>query len=148
MKNLHWGHGIIALFLVFAAIIFVLVWVSMNTKVELVTDNYYEKELQYQKQINTIKNSDALEKKVNVVQNDSSIIFTFPNIASIQKYSGEIFLFRPSDQASDFKIPVKLDSTYSQKISTISRQKGMWKSKISWAANGTEYYYEQPIVIQ
>jgi hypothetical protein len=48
---MSWGKGIILVFVVFVLGIGVLVYRSMTKNIDLVTTNYYEKELKYQEQI-------------------------------------------------------------------------------------------------
>ena len=47
----NWGTGIFLLYAGFAAVTIALVIFAMTKKVDLVTDNYYDKELKYEEQI-------------------------------------------------------------------------------------------------
>jgi hypothetical protein len=49
--KLNWGTGIVITIIVFPLISFAMIFHFMNQKVDLVTDNYYEKTLVYQNQI-------------------------------------------------------------------------------------------------
>lgn len=148
MKKISWGQGIVLSFILFAIGTFVLLYISLNTKVELVTDNYYEKELQYQKHIEIVKNTQSLSESVTAIQTTDAVIIKFPAIAEFLTYSGEITFFRSSDLKQDFRIAVNIDSQYVQTIPFGSKPKGMWRIKMKWFANSNEYYFEQPLVIQ
>lgn len=148
MKRPNWGTWIVISFILFAAATFVMVSISMNQSVDLVTENYYEKELQYQDHIDVVKNTNALEGKVTFTFASSAVKVTFPGIDAPSKYSGVITFFRPSDKTKDFTQKVNIDSTYSQTIATDKLLKGMWRMKLSWKVGRQHYYTEQPIIIQ
>lgn len=148
MKKLNWGSWLVISFALFAFATFTMIYISMNQSIELVTDDYYEKELKYQDHIDVVKNTNALEGKVTFVFTSSTVTMTFPNIDMPSKYSGAIMFFRPSDKTKDFSQAVNVDSTYSQTISTDKLLKGMWRVKISWIVGRQNYYTEQPVIIQ
>lgn len=147
-KKLNWGFWIVISFILFALGTFVMVYISMNTKVELVTDDYYEKELKYQQHIDIIKTTNALEGKVQFEFTAQQLSVTFPHVENPEQYSGTIYFFRPSDKTKDFSTAIQLDSVYSQEISTEKLLPGLWRVKISWKVGSQDYYYEQPVIIQ
>ncbi|MEW5798319.1 MAG: FixH family protein [Bacteroidota bacterium] len=148
MKKINWGSWIVLSFVVFALGTFTMVYISMNSRVDLVTDDYYEKELKYQDHIDVLKNTNAIESKVSFTLNRSSISISYPNIDAPSNYSGVVMFFRPSDKTLDFSRPVSIDSTYSQTIATDTLLRGMWRVKISWDVGEKQYYTEQPVIIQ
>ena len=147
-KKLSWGFWIVVSFILFGMGTFVLVYISMNASVDLVTEDYYEKELKYQQHIDVVNSTNALEGKVEFQFLPSSLNIKFPPAGEPGRYAGTIFFFRPSDKKKDFTTEVKLDSAHSQRISTEKLQHGLWRVKISWSIGGKEYYYEQPVVVQ
>ena len=114
----------------------------MNQKVDVVTENYYEKELKYQEQIDRIARTKALRDTLKIENTGSVLIIKFPNIPDKAKGKDLIHLYRPSDQSMDVKIPVMPDSTNSQTVSTERLQRGYWKMQINWTSEGKEYYHE------
>jgi hypothetical protein len=146
--KLNWGFWIVVSFILFAAGTFVMVYISMSTKVELVTDDYYEKELKYQNQIDLVKRSNALEQPVGMEFTSSSLVLRFPNIDNKDNYTGTIFFFRPSDKRGDFTRKINLDTSYSQSFETALFAQGLWRAKIFWNVRDQQYYSELPIIIQ
>jgi hypothetical protein len=138
----NWGSGIVLAFILFAAGTLVMVFISMNSKTELVTDHYYEKEQQYQKQIDILENTRTLEENISCALKNDTVFISFPVIASYGDYSGQITLFRPSRQEEDFSLPVILDSSYTIAVSMKHRNSGLWKIKIPWQVHSTQYYFE------
>ncbi len=116
----------------------------MNQDVDLVTDNYYDKEVKYQQQIDTEKRTDALEKNIDVNILNNTLIVTFPDSSNV---NGELYFYRPSDFKKDFKIPIKIDNKREQAVNISKVEKGYWKLKVSWNMNNYEYYSEKSIYI-
>ena len=144
----NWGFGIVVSFVLFALGTFVMVYISVSTNVDLVTDDYYEKELKYQQHIELVKSTSALEQNIGLDITASNIVLKFPNLASTGSYSGTVFFFRPSDKRGDFQKSVSLDSTYSQIFPIEKMKQGLWRAKIFWTVDKKEYYSELPIIIQ
>lgn len=146
--KMNWGFWIVVSFILFAVGTFFMVYISMTTRVELVTDDYYEKELKYQNQIELMKRSNALEQPVGMEFVSSTVVLRFPNIDKKDNYSGTIYFFRPSDKSGDFKSDIKIDTSYSQAFETSMFSRGLWRAKIFWNAGSQQFYSELPIIIQ
>lgn len=143
---MSWGKGIIIVFILFVIGIGVMVYKSMSKNVDLVTTNYYEKELKFQEQINKVNNSNSLKEPLKVEITEGGIYLLFPvNTADV---TGEIAFYRPSDARGDFKIPVKPESGGKQFVSTVSLKKGMWKVQVNWNSAGKDYFNEEKVMIQ
>jgi hypothetical protein len=148
MKKFNWGHGLVLSFILFAIGTFVMVYIAMTTKVDLVTDDYYEKELRYQQQIDIMNNSNDLDEKISISFSDDTIMVRYPKIGDWNSYRGTVSLFRPSDKSKDSTIVVALDSSFRQSIHSAALAAGLWRMKIAWSVDGKEYYHEQPLMIQ
>jgi hypothetical protein len=144
----NWGTWIVVSFILFAAGTFVMVYISMSTDVDLVTEDYYEKELKYQDHIDLVKGTNALDGQVAMEFSDTMLRISFPAIGARETYSGAIQFFRPSDKKSDFILPVSVDSSYSQSIPVSLFAKGLWRVKIAWNVGKQNYYSEQPVLVQ
>lgn len=143
----NWGFGIVLSFILFALAVFVMIYISISTNVDLVTEDYYEKELKYQQHIELVKNTSALPQTIETEVSASNIILKYPQLGSTSAYSGTIFLFRPSDKRGDFQKNVNIDSLYTQSISIQTMEQGLWRAKIYWSVNNKDYYSEIPIII-
>jgi hypothetical protein len=143
--KLNWGKGIFLSFIVFALAMAYIVIFPFNQKVELVTDNYYEKEIKYQEQIDKQERTALLSESLSVTNDLKELKITFP--PSYQNVTGEILFYRPADAKKDFSLPISADSSGSQLIDISPLIPGYWKIKILWNMNGTQYYYEKNIMI-
>nr|AOR51183.1 hypothetical protein [uncultured bacterium pAM1] len=146
--SMNWGTWIVISFIVFAAGTFAMVYISMSTRVDLVTDDYYEKELRYQEHIDLVKGTNALDGQVTLDLTDAMVRLKFPNIGTRDAYSGSIQFFRPSDKGSDFTLPVAVDSSYGQSVPAALFSKGLWRVKMSWIVGNQHYYSELPLMMQ
>jgi len=94
-----------------------------------------------------VKNTNALEQKIDVELSPASLMLKFPNIDDPKLYSGTIYLFRPSDKRGDFSKEIKIDSMYRQSLDMTLFSKGLWRIKISWNVRGQQFYSEIPVII-
>lgn len=146
--KMNWGSWIVVSFVIFAAGTLAMVYISMTTKVDLVSDDYYEKELQYQNHIELVKSTNALEQKVALEFINDSFVIRFPNVGKNNEYSGTIFFFRPSDKRGDFTRDVNVDSVFTQTFQTNIFSQGLWRAKIYWNVGSLQFYSELQIIIQ
>jgi len=147
MKNISWGTKIAILYISFVILIIGMVVLSMQQKVELVSDDYYANELAFQNKINEMNNANTLTEKVthNIYNNTFSV--AFPSIFKNKKLTGNIEFYRPSDKSKDLKLPIQLNENLEELIDLKRLSKGMYKMNISWTADNTDYFTEETIVI-
>jgi len=144
----NWGTGIFMLYTGFALATIALVIFAMNKKVDLVTDNYYDKELKYEEQIQKEKNLGLLSEKPVVELLKDSIKINFPAVFNSDSLKGSLHFYRPSDSGKDFEMDLKPDKNNLQVVSTYKFAKGMWKLKINWFYNNQGFYTEKSLFIQ
>jgi len=147
MVKIGWGTKIAILYIGFVLLIITMVIMCINQKVDLVSDDYYQKELVFQDRINETKNADALSEKITHVITVKNMELKFPSVFKEKKVSGEIVFFRPSDASKDYKTPVKLNDDRQQFIPLDKLSKGMYKMQIDWKANDSSYFNEETVVI-
>jgi len=144
----NWGAGMALLYGGFAVVVMGLAAFSMTKKVDLVTDNYYDKELKYEEQIQKEKNTGKLDLKPDVEIFKDSMKIIFPASFNNDSTTGALHLYRPSDSGKDADFPLKLKNNNTQVINISAFEKGSWKVKINWRSSGTDYYLEKAFFIQ
>jgi hypothetical protein len=147
MLKLNWGTRIAMLYIGFVALIAVMITLSMRQKIELVSDDYYDKELVFQTKIDEMNNANALSGKVDHSIEDNFFVIHFPTEFKDRVVSGNVLFFRPSDSSKDLKTEIKLYADLKQHIDLKSLSKGMYKMQVSWIVNNTPYFSEETIVI-
>ena len=143
-----WPIGIFVFYGVFVIALLMAVFISVNNDMEMVTDNYYEKTLKYEDQIDRIRNTNALpEKPLAVLSRDKAfVILTMPEISGRRNFEGNVHLFRPSNFKLDRNFPLQLNNQGIQLIPVSDLDSGKWEIQIQWQVSEKEYYFEQILI--
>ena len=143
----NWGTGIFAVYIGFVLLILAAVIFAFTIDVDLVADNYYEKELLHQTEIDKADRASKLTQQINFSQYNDSVILRFPKIFSQNLISGTIFFSRDDNSERDFFIPVTLDDSLSQVIPTKNLLPGLWRVKIDWRVNSTTFLTQKNLMV-
>lgn len=145
--KLNWGTGIVIAIIGFISFIMYFV-ISMSTvksyNHDLVSDKYYQKELEYQQTIDATKNAKALKENISIEQSIGGLIVNFPKDFDYTKIKGKVFLYRPSNKQLDFEIPISLSETYLL-VPEKRLLGGRWNITVSWNYNNTTYFYQEEL---
>ena len=144
----NFGTGVVIAFLVFAAGILLMVSISMNRELDLVSDDYYQQELKHQDRIESTRRANALPEQPAVRLSNSLVTVKLPKRFASGGTAGILTFYRPADRKSDFTIPLQLDSTGTQQVQASSLLKGLWRVKVRWTSQHQDYYHEEPIMVQ
>ena len=148
---MNWGLKIGIVFVGFVVFMISMVIICMRQEnIHLVTENYYEKEIAYQDQIDNETNTVALKNDVPEIlyaKENGMVTVQYPAGFSDASITGSILFFRPSDAKQDFTVPLKADPLRQQKVSVADLEKGLWKIKMEWSAVGKKYYLEEKLVV-
>ena len=148
MKKISWGTGIAIGIIIFVVISITMTVIFMTQDVNLVSDNYYEKSLGYQEEIDKQSRTKSLDEEVKINFNGEVINILFPSAYLDKDLSGEIYFYRPSNPGLDFKLPLHIGEDGSQIIPTQRLEKGFWRLKLNWTMDGNGYYSERAITIE
>lgn len=141
----NWGTGAFMLFGGFAIFMSCLAIFASQQSHELVTDDYYEKELEF-KEVQKKQERTALLATLTVMKIESGyFVIDFPKEIE-DEISGEITFFKPSNQNDDKLIEFTTISN-NYKVDITDYSSGMYKVKIDWLSNEVEYYNEGEIII-
>ena len=143
----NWGTGIFAVYIGFVLLILAAVIFAFTIDVDLVADNYYEKELLHQTEIDKADRASKLTQQINFSQYNDSVILRFPKIFSQNLISGTIFFSRDDNSEKDFFIPVTFDDSLSQVIPTKNLLPGLWRVKIDWRVNSTTFLTQKNLMV-
>ena len=148
-KSSWWPKLIIATFVFFALFIGNMVRQAMNSDVELVSKDYYKKELAFQQHINQVNAAQELREQIIITHAVAAeqISLVFPENTIPENTKGSIQFFRPSDPGLDFETPLKLNSDKQQHFRTTHLTKGLWRVKINWKTGKQAYYLQKDITI-
>lgn len=141
--------------LVATIIVFVLFFVgfaiwTFQDDVELVYDNYYEKDVVYEQQIKRIARTNALPVKPSLIYDQTGQVLrlAFPLALGHMPTAGKVLLFRPADLHQDRLFSLELIADSLQSIPLPGLEAGLWRIKLDWTSGGEEYYLEQSLMVQ
>lgn len=140
-----WAVGISAFIVFFLVATITLVVIVSQQDYDLVTQNYYEKDLGYQNEIETRRRTNALGEKPRLELDRAAKVCNviFPVRPDYTALEGEVTLYRISDAARDLRHPLALDTQGRQFISVSDLQSGQWIFKLRWREGGEEFYIEE-----
>jgi hypothetical protein len=142
---MNWGKWIILSFILFAVFIATLVVVCMKEDVELVAKDYYADEINYEKQIVRLHNSELLTERPDIILNGNVLQVRFSRFQLIEK--GEISLFRPSNEKLDQQFVIQRTADSLQHFILKDLSKGLYKARLRWTMANKEYFLEKIIII-
>ena len=140
-KSSWWPKLIIAAFAGFALFIGNMVRQAMQTEVDLVSQDYYQQEIAFQKHINQVQATQALAAAAE------QLSLVFPAESGPEPVAGQIRFFRPSNAKLDFTLPLQLNQDHQQHIPTHSLAKGLWRVHLTWQRQGQDYFLEKVITL-
>lgn len=148
--KINWGTGIVIAFALFMSFILYFVFkVQSDSKYdnELVTEDYYKKEIRVQSDIQKVQNANELKVKVVFANTEKGIQIAFPKDLNFNKIKGTVSLYRPSNQKLDFETPISLSST-DLLIPNNNLVGGLWDISVEWNYEGKTYLNKEEIYFQ
>jgi nitrogen fixation protein FixH len=144
---MNWGWKITIVMGIYMTGIISVVWYAVSMDVNLVAEDYYQQELDYEAQILRLRNTEALIKKptFSLTPDKNYVILTFPK--ELSPLEGGITFYRPSDFTQDRKFKLDLDGVNQQGFVTNSFLPGLWKAKLTWQEGDKSFFQEFVIVI-
>lgn len=145
-----WPLGIVAAFAVFILGTASLIVFSAFHRAELVTADYYEQELRHQEHIDRLERTHPLRDQVHVTYSPETrqmLIALPPQHADLHP-TGSIHLYRPSAAREDRRFDLDLDPLGRQTLDARHLPQGLWRVRIRWTAEGTDYAIDERIVVR
>ena len=146
--KINWGTGIVLAFIAF--ILFILYFVyRMSTddraNHDLVTEEYYKKELSYQEEIDAVRTASEMDAKIKVEKTIDGITLFFPEQFDPEKITGKVSLYRPSNKHLDVDFPISLSKTHLL-IPDNRLVDGRWDIIVKWNYEGSTFLHKEKLV--
>ena len=145
--KLNWGWSILLIYITFMLVFLFFFYKSfkeLETN-ELVTEDYYKKELAYDDVIKKRQNADTMRVPVKIIQKDKNLIIEFP--AYITQVKGKIFLYKPDNSKLDQEFILQPDEQNRQIIDQNKLISGRWNVIVDWECNKVPYRIEQKMTL-
>lgn len=143
---MNFGKKITILYLSFVALIVTMVVMCFGQKVELVSEDYYAQELQFQNKITAVNNEKALGGSIHHFVNGKTITLTLDSNLAGANIEGTITFFRPSDSSKDLKVKMNFNNG-EQVIDNNALVHGTYKLQMNWVSDHKSYFKEEVIFI-
>lgn len=141
---MNWGKGIIIGMGLFMGFILTLVTIMMRQKIDLVEEDYYKRELNYDEQFNAQKMYASSSGKISFETKSDSLLIRFPK--DFRSKEVTIHFQRPNDKNSDLSFTVKpLEKVF---IPTTAFPKGIFNCTIEGSIRNQPYEMSQQVTIQ
>ncbi|MEO6820334.1 MAG: FixH family protein [Ginsengibacter sp.] len=144
---MSWGYKIFFVIVVFVSGILFMVYKSTTTGSELVTTDYYDKELVYQKTIDARSNLQNLSDTISYSIVNEELVISFPRDFAGKVLEGEVTLYFPSDKSKDMVRSFSMQD--SRLILPVKAgDKKEFTLQLNWQSGGIPYYFEKKILIK
>jgi len=146
MATFNWGHGIFLFYSFFVAVLVIVVIKSTGFDNSLVTEEYYAKDIAYQREYDRRQNSINLATAVSLDKKSGTYRISFPQEAG-PKVSGTLHFYRPSSKNHDRFIPLSTDEKGEMYLSTDGLLPGRYELILEWSAGGRDYLDEFDLTV-
>lgn len=138
----NWGTGLALVLAVFILTMGFTLYRASQHRWNLVTEDYYEKELHYQEVIDGRENATTLADRARVNWDEQSMHLHLPKGLQGQTAQGEIHWYCLQDQRRDFTESLENWSVSAKKWPLKKFAAGRWTAKVKLTVNGKPYYFE------
>lgn len=141
---MNWGKGITIFMVAFMAFIGSMVYYAFTKNADLVQEDYYENELNYDKNKESKANYEVMEEEVMLTQQEEGVVLEFPeNIVLVDK--GKIIFYRPDQKKYDREFDLKLNENHQQILSYENFKEGYYDVTVEWSDGAKNYIFEDQI---
>ena len=149
-KTNPWPAAIIVYFVIFITATAGMIVFSLSHKDELVTSDYYEQEIQFQRQIDRLERTRAIQAGLAVAYDPAAkqIRIELPTEHARQYTEGQVQFHRPSAASLDRRINLEVDpATGRQTVDARPFEPGLWKVRVSWTFAGRQFFFDRNVII-
>jgi hypothetical protein len=147
-RNL-WPLGIILTLVVFFAGTVGLIVMACSQRVDLVSPDYYERELKFQGQIDRVERTHRAPSQASVAYDAAGqcITVSLPADQAGREINGRIELYRPSAAGLDRAVKLAPDGKGVQRLDAAGLAPGLWKVRVSWTVEQQDYFLDEKVVV-
>jgi len=147
-RNL-WPLGVTLTLVVFFAGTIGLVVMACSQRVDLVSPDYYERELKFQGRIDQVERTHRAASQASVAFDAAGkcITVSLPAGQAGRDVSGRIELYRPSAAGMDRAFKLAPDAKGVHRLNTSGLASGLWKVRVSWTFEQQDYFLDEKVVI-
>jgi nitrogen fixation protein FixH len=145
----HWGAGISLVYAAFAAGTISMVAIASSAHVDLVSSDYYERSLTFDRHIAAVERGATVDLTVALESTPAgaTLVLGWPRNTFAAIGSGTVTLYRPSSSGADRAVSIAVDESGRQSLPLAGLPSGKYVLQVAWTAQGLEYYTEREVVV-
>lgn len=141
----NWFHGLMLVLIAFISMMTYFVVSSSRTNLDLVSEKYYEEEINYQQRIDNTTNAKALNSDVQMNVENGFLVVRFPSQLAEKSITGNLKMYSPVGKKNDKSFAVNsINGEYKIDVSQIQ---GKYSLQLDWSCEQQNYYSEQKIFL-
>lgn len=145
--KLNWGTGIAITLIAFATLMSFMVYLAMQQDFDLVSEDYYGEELQFQDVIDGKQAALSLSDKPRLQRTEEGVFLYLPADFNTLKKTFEVHMYHEIEADNDFRFSEENTMQNRFEIPFTTYDKGKWIAKIKLQSAGKHYYFEPEITL-
>lgn len=145
--QISWGTKIAALYIGFVVMIIGLVAATFRQPSQLVTKDYYQQEVGFDKKMAAQKAANSLSTPLRIETTEDEIRLQFPAEFESQNVTGQVYFYSIADASRDCRFPIEGLDHGSWQHSSSNLPQGNYEVQVQWTAAGTTYFQSKDIQI-
>lgn len=143
--KLNWGTGIAITLMLFAGLMSFMVYKATQQDFDLVSEDYYAEEIEFQEVIDQKVNASKLRDKASLELTNEGIYLILP--ADLMERLKDISVHMYYEQEADQDFQFTEEKTMANRFEVPFRQlyKGKWIAKVKVRCEGVDYYFDPQI---
>lgn len=142
---MNWGHKIAIVYTLFAGSMVGMLLLSTTYDHELVTEDYYVKELEFQGKIDAATNLVQAAFDADVKLIDGKLKLLFNQLPTSKIVAGEVKFYKPDNEKMDETHPIVMEAGAREMILPSEGKSGRYKVQVSFEIDETAYFKEVEI---
>lgn len=144
-----WAWGITGTYVAFAGMTLTMVFVAFSQNTDLVSEDYYQREIDHQQHMDRVARTQSLPNGVvwSFGHEEGALILHFPPGHFDDGPTGSVQLYRPDNASLDQTHDIGLDDSGHQRIALAGLVSGRWHILIEWQADGKHYFSERQLQV-
>ncbi len=144
---MNWGWKMALVYTAFVVAIMTFVFKARSEKIDLVTKEYYEKELQFKDRMEASNNANELFSSISVKNEKGSIEIQLPQQQAKRILNAQVHFYCPSDADKDVQLDLNPDENAHQSLLTSTLKSGNYLAKLQWKADDKNFFIEKKLRI-
>jgi len=129
---MNWGYKILVVIVAFIIAMLSMVFVAFRQTNDMLDENYYEKEMNYQSLIDAAQNLNLVNDSILINQDESYIKVNIPNSLIANFEQGNVSFLRIDDKRKDVKFDFKPNENGLVLIEKFKFSHGVYKASVKW----------------